>query len=145
MERHDTPAKDPGVELARESAAKIVILLTDGKPNVNSSNSYVGNNAGSAVSWAEDSADAARALGMTVYAIGVGQDANEGLLRLVADHQVDEFGNPVVDEFGNVVTHNYFFADNTPDPNNNGLPMYVTQLQEIFETLGGRRPVRLID
>lgn len=130
---------------ARESSAKIVILLTDGKPNVNSSNSYVGNNHADAISWSQDSADDARELGMTVYAIGVGQDVNEPMLRLVADHEVDEYGNPVYDETGKVKTDNYFFADNTPDPDNNGLPMYVTQLEEIFQTLGGRRPVRLIN
>lgn len=111
-------------ERARESSAKIVILLPDGKPNVNSSNSHFGSNAGSAVSCSQDSADEAGELGTTVCAIGVEQDVNEDLLRLVADHQVD---------------------DNTPNPDNNGLPTHVTQLEGIFMALGGRRPVRQID
>lgn len=129
---------------ARTSAAKVVITLTDGKPNVNQSNQYVGNNASSAVNWALDAADEAKEAGMTVYTIGVGADVNEGLLRLVATHQTDAAGNPIYDEDGVVQTDNYFFADNSPDPNNNGLPGYVQQLENIFQTLGGRRPVRLI-
>lgn len=39
---------------------------------------------------------------------------------------------------------NYYFADNAPDSANGGLPLYVNQLKQIFETLGGKRPVRLI-
>jgi len=114
-------------ERARTSAAKVVILLTDGKPNVNEYNTYVGDNDPEAISWCEDRADALRALGATTYVIGVGGDVNAELCEELA-------GAP----------DRYFFADNTPDPDNGGQPMYVTQLQEIFQTLGGRRPVRLI-
>jgi hypothetical protein len=39
---------------------------------------------------------------------------------------------------------NYYFADNAPDASNGGLPIYVNELKQIFETLGGKRPVRLI-
>jgi hypothetical protein len=112
---------------ARTSAAKVVILLTDGKPNVNSSNTYVGDNNAQAIGWAEDSASELREMGATIYTIGVGGDVNAQLCLDLAG-----------------ASERYFFADNTPDPEHNGQPMYVTQLQQIFETLGGKRPVRLI-
>jgi hypothetical protein len=114
-------------ERGRTSAAKVTILLTDGKPNVNENNQYVGDNHTDAIAWAEDRAAALRELGATVYVIGVGSDVNAELCEELA-------GAP----------ERYFFADSTPDPDHEGQPMYVTQLQEIFQTLGGRRPVRLI-
>lgn len=112
---------------ARSSAAKVIVLMTDGKPNVNQQNQSVGNNAPSAISWCYDRANAAKAAGMTVYVVGVGGDVDSDLcsdLASTPDH--------------------YFFADSTPDPGNNFQPMYVNQLRAIFETLGGKRPVRLI-
>ncbi len=112
---------------ARSSAAKIIILLTDGKPNINEYSQYVGNNNENAIGWAEDGADEAKSLGMTVYTVGVGGDVNADLCEDIATSP-----------------EHYFFADNTPDPDNGGQPMYVTQLEEIFRTLGGKRPVRLI-
>jgi len=112
---------------ARTAAVKVVILLTDGKPNVDSGNNYVGNNAPGAISWALDRADTAKDQGMTVYVVGVGADVNPSLLQDIAS-----------------APENYFFADSAPDPNNNGQPLYVQQLQQIFQTLGGKRPVRLI-
>jgi hypothetical protein len=112
---------------ARTATSKIIILLTDGKPNVNEYDAYVGNNHAEAIAWVEASADEAKELGMTIYTIGVGGDVNPELLADIATS----------------VDH-YFFADNSPDPDNDGQPMYVTQLQQIFQTLGGNRPVRLI-
>lgn len=112
---------------ARSAAAKYIILLTDGKPNCNSSNTYVGDNHADAVGWALDRATAAKNQGMTVFTIGVGGDLNEQLL-------IDMASRP---EY-------YFFADGSPDPDNEGQPMYVEQLKQIFQTLGGKRPVRLI-
>ncbi len=112
---------------ARNSAAKVVMLLTDGKPNVNADNQHVGDNHAQAIAWAEDRAAALREIGATIYIIGVGGDVNAELCASLA-------GSP----------DHYFFADNTPDPDNGGQPMYVTELQQIFRTLGGRRPVRLI-
>jgi len=109
------------------AAAKVVILLTDGKPNVNESDATVGNNHPEAIAWATDRADAAKDLGMTVYTIGVGGDVDEDLLQDLASSP-----------------YHYFFADNAPDPENNGEPLYVNQLSQIFEILGGKRPVRLI-
>ena len=112
---------------ARSAASKVVILLTDGKPNVDQNNSYVGNNAPGAVSWALDQAQEAKDQNMTIYTIGVGGDVNEDML-------IDIASQP----------ENYYFADNAPDPTNGGQPVYVNELKQIFQTLGGKRPVRLI-
>ena len=64
---------------------------------------------------------------MTVYSIGVGGDVNEELCIDIAS-----------------TAEHYYFADNAPDPDNNNEPYYVNQLKQIFQTLGGKRPVRLI-
>jgi hypothetical protein len=101
--------------------------LTDGKPNVNEYNQSVGNNHPSALSWAEDRAADAKDMNMTVFTVGVGGDVDEDLLTTMASS-----------------AENYFYADNAPDPDNGGNPLYIAQLKEIFETLGGKRPVRLI-
>lgn len=112
---------------ARSAASKVVILLTDGKPNVNESNTYVGNNHPDAIGWALDRAQEAKDTNMTIYTIGVGGDVNEEML-------IDIASEP----------ENYYFADNAPDVTNGGQPLYVEQLKQIFQTLGGKRPVRLI-
>lgn len=135
---HDTPYTNIGAGLnqaitelksarARKAASKVIILLTDGKPNVDSRNNTVGNNAASAISWVEDRAEHAKSLGFTVYTVGVGGDVDDELLSEAATSP-----------------SHYYYADNAPDPNNGNLPMYVNQLKEIFKTLGGKRPVRLI-
>lgn len=114
-------------ERARTAASKVIILLTDGKPNVDSNGSVVGNNAAGAISWVEDRADFAKSKGFTVYTVGVGGDVDDELLSDAAtspDH--------------------YYYADNAPDPDNGNAPLYVNQLKQIFKTLGGKRPVRLI-
>ena len=64
---------------------------------------------------------------MTVFTVGVGGDVDEGLLLEMASG-----------------SDKYFFADNQPDPDNGGEPMYVKQLQQIFSDIGAKRPVRLI-
>ncbi len=112
---------------ARAAASKVIVLLTDGKPNVNSSNQSVGNNHPSALGWAQDQADEAQELNMTVFTVGVGGDVDEDLLTDMASKP-----------------ENYYYADNAPDPDNGGQPFYVSQLKQIFQTLGGKRPVRLI-
>src|SRR5690606_3828972 len=111
----------------RSAASKVIILLTDGKPNVDSRNRSVGNNHPSALDWAQDRADAAKELNMTIFTVGDGGDVDEDLLSAMASSP-----------------SNYYYADNAPDPDNGGNPMYVNQLREIFQTLGGKRPVRLI-
>lgn len=105
---------------ARSAAAKVVILLTDGKPNVGGSGLDPTN-------WALDRAGDAASKGMTLYTIGLGADVDPELLQEIADMGHGE----------------YFFADSAPDPIT-GRPRYETELRDIFEQLGGKRPVRLI-
>ncbi|MCB9853387.1 MAG: VWA domain-containing protein [Phycisphaerales bacterium] len=112
---------------ARSAASKVIVLLTDGKPNVNSNNQSVGNNHPSALGWAQDRADAAKEMHMTVFTVGVGGDVDDDLLTNMASSP-----------------DNYYYADNAPDPDNEGQPLYINQLKQIFQTLGGKRPVRLI-
>jgi len=114
-------------ERARGKASRYIVILTDGKPNVNSSNSYVGNNNSQAIGWALDRAEAAREQHITVFTIGVGGDVNEQMLIDMATSE-----------------DKYYYADNNPDPNNDGAPLYVNQLQEIFRSIAGRTPVQLI-
>jgi len=110
---------------ARSAAAKVLIMLTDGKPNIDSRGSYVYDNAPSVISWCTDRANAAKNQHITVYTVGVGADVNPTLLSSLATRP----------EY-------YFYADSAPDAT--GAPKYVAELKEIFNTLGGRRPVRLI-
>lgn len=112
---------------ARSAASKVIVLLTDGKPNVDQYNRSVGNNAPSALGWAQDRADAAKEQHMSIFTVGVGGDVDEDLLTEMASSP-----------------DNYYYADNSPDPDNGGQPYYVKQLKDIFKTLGGKRPVRLI-
>jgi hypothetical protein len=112
---------------ARSTARKYIILLTDGKPNVNQYNQSVGNNHPDALAWAEDRATVAKEQRMTVFTVGVGGDVDEDLLSGMASGE-----------------DKYYFADNQPDPENGGQPLYVRQLREIFEDIGAKRPVRLI-
>ncbi len=114
-------------ERARTAATKYIVLLTDGKPNVNSSNQHVGNNNSQAIGWAMDRAETAQEMGMTVFTIGVGGDVNEQML-------IDMASGP----------DKYYYADNNPDPDNGGVPLYVNELKNIFRTIAGRTPVQLI-
>jgi len=123
----DKAIEELSSERARSAARKYIILLTDGKPNVNQYNQSVGNNHPSALGWAVDRATAAKEQNMTVFAVGVGGDVDEGLLTEMASG-----------------ADKYFFADNQPDPDNGGEPMYVRQLKKIFSDIGAKRPVRLI-
>lgn len=104
---------------ARSAAAKTIILLTDGKPNV-------GSGSMSPDAYTIDRATAAAAQNMTIYAIGLGGDADPDLLNSVA----------------NIGNGEYYYADSAPGPD--GRPLYMSQLNSIFEQLGGKRPVRLI-
>jgi hypothetical protein len=112
---------------ARDASAKVIVLMTDGKPNTDSHGNYVGNNANSALNWCRDRAEAAHNLGYTVYVIGVGGDVDADLCSDLAS-----------------TPEHYYYADSSPDPDHGGQPMYISQLQQIFQTVGGQRPVKLI-
>ncbi|HKQ49550.1 MAG TPA: VWA domain-containing protein [Phycisphaerae bacterium] len=105
---------------ARTMSAKVIILLTDGKPNVSP-------DGGDAEQYCLDVATEAAEMGATLYTIGVGADVKTELLE-----QMAEIGHG-----------EYFFADSTPDEVT-GQPKYVEQLTTIFNNLGTKRPPRLI-
>lgn len=135
---HDTPYTNIGSgfdmainELegpnARSAATKVIMLLTDGKPNCDEDGNVTGNNSAGALDWCYDRSDYAKSKNMTVYTIGVGGDVDIDLMTNLATSP----------------TH-FYYAENGPDPDNDNKPLYVNQLKEIFKELGGRRPVRLI-
>lgn len=108
---------------ARGSARKMIVLLTDGNANCDA-----GNNCGSTEDQIEEgnaytleAAEAAAALGIRIVCVSVGADANTSLMLQVADIGQGE----------------HFHASGTIDE-------YSAQLQEIFERIGGNRPVELI-
>ncbi len=105
---------------ARHAATKVMILLTDGKANVdqwgNTGDYYEG------PIYAKAKAQEAANLGIRIYAVSVGSDSDTATMDYIA-----QIGNG---------TH--FHAEGSIDD-------YTEQLQAIFVTLGGKRPVMLID
>jgi len=102
-------------ERTRSAAAKIIILLTDGIANVDP---YGSDPPGYALSEAQNAADEH----MTIYTVSVGAGADQDLMQEIAD-----------------IGHgSWFHAEGSVDE-------YSEQLRAIFRTLGGKRPVRLID
>jgi hypothetical protein len=106
----------------RPNAAKTMILLTDGKPNVNrdgnGSNSYES----IAAEWAKSEAAVARSMGIRIYTVSVGADANTQLMEEIAQIGDGEHMHA---------------AGSIQD--------YSAQLDAIFERLGGKRPAMLIE
>ena len=105
---------------ARHSAVKVMVLLTDGKANVTGDGS-VGDYTNGPI-YAIEKAEEAAAMGIRIYAVSVGSDADTDTMA-----QIAEIGNG---------TH--FHAAGS-------IENYTAQLTAIFETLGGKRPVMLID
>lgn len=104
---------------ARPTSRKVIFLLTDGNANVNSSGGTgdtVGGNA-----YATDRAAAAAALGIRIFAVSVGAEANQSLMTQIADIGVGE----------------HFHAGGS-------IEQYSDELVEIFGRLGSKRPVELI-
>ncbi len=103
----------------RDAATKVMVLLTDGKANVTEwgdAGDYY-NGPLYALSAAQSAAD----LGIRIYAVSVGSDADTDTMEEIA-----EIGRGM-----------HFHASGSID-------QYTEQLQQIFETLGGKRPVMLI-
>ncbi len=105
---------------ARPSAIKVMVLLTDGKANVTETGA-VGDYTNGPI-YAKNTATEAAALGIRIYAVSVGSDADTDTMDEIA-----EIGNGY-----------HFHAEGSIDS-------YTMQLQLIFATLGGKRPVMLID
>ena len=104
---------------ARQTAVKMVILLTDGNANVDDAG--VTGNGSDGAAWALDRAAAAAANNIRIFAVSVGSGANQELMQQIADIGQGE----------------HFHAEGS-------IEEYSAQLTEIFRTLGGTRPVELI-
>lgn len=108
---------------SRGSARKLIVLLTDGNANCNKSNNCGSNenqlDAGN--DYTLSAAQAAAALGIRIVCVSVGADANTSLMQQVAEIGQGE----------------HFHAEGSIDE-------YSAQLREIFERIGGDRPVELI-
>lgn len=108
---------------ARGTSRKVIVLLTDGNANVSATGSYgtseAAESAGAAYAVAQ--AQAAAALGIRIVAVSVGAEANQALMQQIAD----------------ITQGEHFHAEGS-------ITEYSAQLVEIFQRIGGQRPVELI-
>lgn len=104
---------------ARSSAHKVIMLMSDGAANIDGEGNY---NATTAREYALRMAQAAADQRYRVYTVSVGYNVDRPLMQEIA-----EVGNG-----------EEFYAVGSPEE-------YTAQLEEIFRTLGGRRPVALIE
>lgn len=107
---------------ARHAARKMIVLMSDGVPNVDKYGNYVGDGAEGAVNYAYEQAEIAADRGFQIFSVSVGYYVDRTVLQNCAD-----IGNG-----------EEFYAAGNPTE-------YSAQLEEIFETLGGKRPVTLIE
>lgn len=105
---------------ARTISRKVMILLTDGQANVNESGGVGDTTGGKAYALAQ--AQIAAAQGIQIFAVSVGAGADLSTMSEIA-----EVGEGA-----------HFHAQGSID-------QYSAQLDQIFSTLGGRRPVQLIE
>jgi hypothetical protein len=107
---------------ARQASKKYIVLMSDGQPNIDQYGNYVGDGAEAAVSYATNKATEAANIGCRIYTVSVGFYADRSLMQQIAEighgEEFAAIGNPAE---------------------------YSAQLQEIFQQLGGKRPVQLID
>ena len=104
----------------RSSAHKVIVLMSDGKANVDEDGNYGDGQAARdyALAKAHEAAD----LDIRVYTISVGYNVDRELLQEIA-----------------AIAHGLeFYAAGNPEE-------YTEQLETIFRTLGGKRPVALIE
>lgn len=106
---------------ARPVAKKVIVLMSDGKPNINENGSYVGHNQ-AVNNYCLAKAEEAGEKGMTIYTVSVGADVDVELMEQIAAIGLGQ----------------HFHAQGTPEE-------YTDQLEAIFRTLGGKRPVALIE
>jgi Flp pilus assembly protein TadG len=109
---------------ARDSAKKVMILLTDGNANVDGQGHTYDEYAPDtpAKQYAVAKATAAAALGIRIYTVAVGARADTAGMA-----QIAQIGNG-----------SSFYASGS-------IADYTEQLQAIFETLSGKRPIALIE
>jgi hypothetical protein len=109
-------------ERARQSAAKVIVLMSDGVPNVDEYGNGVGDGAPAAVNWALKMARQAADANMRIYTVSVGYNVDRSLMQQIAV----------------IGRGQEFYAAGNPEE-------YTEELEMIFRTLGGKRPVALIE
>jgi hypothetical protein len=109
-------------ERARSGAAKVIVVMSDGKPNIDRYGNYVGDGDPEVREYCLEQAQVAVDGTMRIYSISVGYDVDQELMAEIAALGRGE----------------HFHAEGTPEE-------YADQLEAIFETLGGKRPVALIE
>jgi hypothetical protein len=107
---------------ARPNAHKVIMLMSDGVANVDENGNYLGDGAQAARDYATAQAEQAADLGFRIYTISVGYNVDRALMQEIA-----AIGNG-----------QEFYAVGSPEE-------YTEQLEAIFRTLGGKRPVALIE
>ncbi|MGE3180516.1 MAG: VWA domain-containing protein [Phycisphaerae bacterium] len=103
----------------RDSAFKIIVLMSDGAPNIDE---FATKNDSGGRAHALSAANECADRGIVVYTISVGYGADRALMR----------------EIANRTQGREFFASGAPEE-------YTEELQTIFRSLGGKRPVVLIE
>lgn len=107
---------------ARPNAHKVIIFMSDGVANVDSSGNTVANGAASAESYALGQAQQARNYGFQIHTVSVGFEVDRAIMQEIAA----------------IGGGQEFFAGGNPE-------QYTEQLQDIFRRLGGKKTVRLIE
>jgi hypothetical protein len=107
---------------ARKASAKIIMLMSDGKPNVDQYGNFVSSGSAAIDNWVKSVAQQAADDGMRIYTVSVGSDADVELMT----------------EIATIGRGEHFHAEGTPET-------YAAELEAIFRTLGGKRPVSLIE
>jgi len=107
---------------ARNYAKKVIILMTDGRANVDKWGNAGYQYEAGAKAYALEQAERAAALGIRIYTVSVGVAADRALMQQIASiGRAEEFYASGLDS-----------------------AQYSAQLMEIFGRLGGKRPVALI-
>jgi len=117
-----TALTELGSTRARAAAAKVIMLMSDGKPNIDSSGHSASGGSTAIDNWVKSIAQQAADRNMRLYTVSVGVDSDQDLMAALATIGHGE----------------HFHAEGTPAE-------YADQLEAIFRTLGGRRPVQLIE
>ncbi len=107
---------------ARPGAHKVIVLMSDGVANIDEDGNWVGDGGWAALDYAYRMAQQAADQGFTIYTISVGYNVDRDMMQ-----QIASIGNG-----------QEFYAAGSPEE-------YSDQLELIFRTLGGKRPVSLIE
>ena len=107
---------------ARSASAKVIVLMSDGVANVDENGNYGSDGNEAARNYALDMADLAADEGFRIYTVSVGYNVDRELMQIIADKGHGQ----------------EFYAVGSPEE-------YTEQLEDIFRTLGGKRPVALIE